>query len=84
MAGLDNARDGPSLSKSDARAFLKRYRVSYAAVRDGNGSTYAGYGLTGVPETYWIDARGRIVAHYAGEISRLQLERGIRESRRSK
>ncbi len=70
--------------KSDARAFLKRYRVSYTAVRDGNGSTYASYGLTGVPETYWVDARGRIVAHYAGETSRPQLEQGIRESRRSK
>jgi cytochrome c biogenesis protein CcmG/thiol:disulfide interchange protein DsbE len=70
--------------KSDARAFLRRYRVSYTAVRDGNGSTYLDYGLTGVPETYWIDARDRIVAHYAGEISRLQLEQGIRASRRSK
>ena len=70
--------------KSDARAFLKRYRVQYVAVRDGSGSTYVDYGLTGVPETYWIDARGRIVAHYAGEISRLQLEQGIRESQRSK
>jgi cytochrome c biogenesis protein CcmG/thiol:disulfide interchange protein DsbE len=69
--------------KSDARAFLKRYHVSYTAVRDGNGSTYLDYGLTGVPETYWINARGRIVAHYAGEISRLQLEQGIRLSRRS-
>jgi cytochrome c biogenesis protein CcmG/thiol:disulfide interchange protein DsbE len=53
-------------------------------VRDGSGSTYLDYGLTGVPETYWIDARGQIVAHFAGEISRLQLEQGIRESRRSK
>ena len=70
--------------KSDARAFLKRYRVSYTAVRDRSGSTYVDYGLTGVPETYWIDARDRIVAHYAGEISRLQLEQGIRASRRSK
>ena len=70
--------------KSDARAFLKRHHVRYPAVRDGAGSTYLDYGLTGVPETYWIDARGQIVAHFAGEISRLQLEQGIRESRRSK
>jgi hypothetical protein len=33
-----------------------------------------------VPETYWLDADGRIVAHYPGEISRDQLERGIRQA----
>jgi cytochrome c biogenesis protein CcmG, thiol:disulfide interchange protein DsbE len=63
--------------RSDARRFLRRYRVNYVSVRDGGGSTYDDYGLTGVPETYWIDARGRIVAHYAGQVSRQQLEQGI-------
>jgi hypothetical protein len=33
-----------------------------------------------VPETYWLDARGRIVAQYPGEISGDQLERGIRQA----
>jgi cytochrome c biogenesis protein CcmG/thiol:disulfide interchange protein DsbE len=70
--------------KSDARGFLKRYHVNYVAVHDGGGSTYDGYGLTGVPETYWIDARGRIVAHYPGAISRRLLEQGIREAAQSK
>jgi hypothetical protein len=54
------------------------------SVRDGAGSTYGGYGLTGVPETYWIDARGRIVAHYPGEINREQLEDGIRQAEASR
>ena len=69
---------------SDARRFLTRYHVNYVAVHDGTGSTYDDYGLTGVPETYWIDARGRIVAHYPGEISRRRLEQGIREAARSR
>ncbi len=42
------------------------------------GAVYDEYGLTGVPETYWLDRRGRIVGHYPGEISREQLEAGIR------
>jgi cytochrome c biogenesis protein CcmG, thiol:disulfide interchange protein DsbE len=67
--------------KSDARRFLKRFDTPYVSVRDGSGSTYGDYGLTGVPETYWIDGRGRIIAHYAGEITRRQLEEGIREAR---
>lgn len=66
--------------KSDARRFLDRYAVRYVSVRDGSGATGDAYGITGVPETYWIDARGRIVDHYPGQISRQQLEQGIRKA----
>lgn len=62
---------------TDARRFLRRFHVRYPSVRDNGGSTYDGYGLTGVPETYWIDGDGRIVAHYAGAVTREQLEQGI-------
>ncbi len=62
---------------SDARRFLRKYHVDYVSVRDGSGSTYDGYGLTGVPETYYVDSRGRIVAHSAGEVSRRELEDGV-------
>lgn len=65
--------------KGDARKFLKRFDTPYVSVHGGgSGGIYADYGLTGVPETYWLDARGRIVAQYPGEISRTQLEDGIR------
>lgn len=63
--------------KSDARTFLRKYRANYVSVRDGSGTTYAAFGLTGVPETYFVDAEGRITGHYAGEVSRRQLEDGI-------
>lgn len=63
---------------SDARTFLRHHHVRYPSLRDNGGATYDGYGLTGVPETYWIDRRGRIVAHYAGPVSSSQLEAGIR------
>lgn len=65
---------------SEARHFLRRYHVGYPSVHDNSGSTYDGYGLTGVPETYWLDARGRIVSHYAGAISSTQLENGIHQA----
>ena len=55
------------------------YTVSLLSnqVRDNAGSTYDDYGLTGVPETYWLSAGGRIIDHYAGAVSRDQLEAGI-------
>lgn len=61
----------------DARKFLRKYKVNYVSVRDGGSRSYTEYGLTGLPETYFLDRRGRIVAHKIGEISRAQLESGI-------
>ncbi len=56
----------------DAHHFLRRYHVSYVSIRDkspsGSGS-YAAYGLTGIPETYYIDPNGRIVGHSIGAVS---------------
>ena len=62
---------------SDARSFLRHFHMNYVSVRDGGGGTYDQYGLTGLPETYFLDGRGRIVAHVVGEISRTSLEAGI-------
>ena len=63
--------------KSDARRFLTKYHANYVSVRDGGNSTYAAYGLTGLPETYYLDPRGRILAHSIGEVSTTELEDGI-------
>lgn len=63
--------------KSDARRFLTRYDVNYVSVRDSSDDTYVDYGLTGVPETYYVDDEGRVVAHSLGGLSREELERGI-------
>jgi hypothetical protein len=45
----------------------------------GSG-TYGDYGLTGLPETYFLNARGRIVAHTIGEITSSGIEDGIHQS----
>jgi cytochrome c biogenesis protein CcmG, thiol:disulfide interchange protein DsbE len=66
--------------KSDAVRFLERYDVTYVSVRDSSSGTYDAYGLTGLPETYYIDAKGRLIAHSLGELSRAELERGIAAS----
>ncbi len=46
--------------RTDARAFLARFGVTYANVYDGKKSTIGRYGVTGYPETYFIDAAGKI------------------------
>src|SRR6266540_1468340 len=62
---------------SDARHFLGKYGINYVSIRDGGGSILGRYGLTGFPETYFLDGRGRIVRHDAGEVSRSDIEAGI-------
>jgi len=61
----------------DARRFLDELDVPYPSVRDGSDRTLSAYGLTGVPETYYVDARGRIAGHSVGAVSRAELERSI-------
>jgi len=72
FVGLDT-QDSPSA----ARRFLRRYRVNYVSVRDGTDKTYTAYGLTGVPETYFIDRRGRILLHKIGQTSKADLTTAI-------
>jgi cytochrome c biogenesis protein CcmG/thiol:disulfide interchange protein DsbE len=64
--------------KGAARRFLRRYDVNYVSVRDGTDHTYTQYGLTGVPETYFVDASGRAVDHAVGAVSKRELEAGVR------
>jgi cytochrome c biogenesis protein CcmG/thiol:disulfide interchange protein DsbE len=62
----------------DGRSFLRRYGNEFAALHDGDGHVSQTWGATGVPETYVLDASGRLVAHQAFPVTSDQLERLIR------
>jgi cytochrome c biogenesis protein CcmG/thiol:disulfide interchange protein DsbE len=53
-------------SRSAAIAFEERYGVEYQSIIDGNEQVNYAYGVTGFPETFFIDAEGMIVAKYVG------------------
>ena len=63
----------------DARRFLERQGVNYVSVR-GGASTAEAFGLVGLPETYYIDSKGRVAGRTVGEVSARQLERGIQRA----
>ena len=63
--------------RGDALAFARKYKMNYVSVRDRGDGTDRAYGTTGVPETYFIDAQGRIVAHIPGIVSKDTLEEGV-------
>jgi cytochrome c biogenesis protein CcmG, thiol:disulfide interchange protein DsbE len=69
---------------STGRAYLKHYGVGYTNVRDATGSTYPKWGVTGVPETFFVDRRGRVVPpHILSIASRQDLDEGIQRALRS-
>jgi cytochrome c biogenesis protein CcmG/thiol:disulfide interchange protein DsbE len=47
--------------RQDARRFTKRFGVTYPVVYDGSGSTLGKWGVTGFPETFFVDRSGRLV-----------------------
>jgi cytochrome c biogenesis protein CcmG/thiol:disulfide interchange protein DsbE len=54
--------------EGDARAFAKKYGLSYPMLRDGPGDTRDDLGIIGLPETFVIDRRGRIAAVQRGAV----------------
>jgi cytochrome c biogenesis protein CcmG/thiol:disulfide interchange protein DsbE len=62
---------------ADARAFVRRYKLSYPMLRDREGETQGSYGVNGYPETFVIDRRGRIAAARRGPVDDRFLERTL-------
>jgi cytochrome c biogenesis protein CcmG/thiol:disulfide interchange protein DsbE len=61
----------------DARGFMRHYAIDYPNIRDPNHDVARSYGVTGVPETFFIGSGGQIVGHVIGSSSPAQLTAGI-------
>ena len=55
-------------ARSDALEFVAEHDLDYPSVRDEDMAIYADYGLTGQPETFFIDSEGILVEHVAGPV----------------
>lgn len=62
---------------TDAQTFMRHYAIDYPNIRDPTNDVARTYGVTGVPETFFINAQGRIVAHIIGASPTAQLTEGI-------
>jgi cytochrome c biogenesis protein CcmG/thiol:disulfide interchange protein DsbE len=53
-----------------ARGFLARYgEVSWPTLLNGDGQISIDYGVTGPPETFFVDAQGIVVARHVGPLT---------------
>jgi len=62
----------------DARNFLQQFGITYPTIRDQSNDVARSYGATGIPETYFVSARGRVVGHVVGVVSDQELAEGAR------
>lgn len=61
----------------DGRSFVRRYRLTYPQLRDGDGDTAHAFGTTGVPENFLIDPAGRVRLHVPGPVTAGYLEDAV-------
>jgi cytochrome c biogenesis protein CcmG/thiol:disulfide interchange protein DsbE len=54
---------------SDGRRFLLAHDITFPTVQDGSGKIGDEFGLTGVPETFVVNAQGRLLKHIAGTLT---------------
>lgn len=64
-------------TEGDARDFLDEFGVTYIVAPDESGEVAIDYGVSGVPETFIIDAEGRIAARLTGPVKSLNQLRGM-------
>ena len=61
----------------DARAFVAKTGVTYPSGVDGDGAVGTRYGIYGLPTTVFVDAQGRIVGRFLGEMSAARLDTAL-------
>lgn len=66
-------------SEDKILGFLRQRGSSYPTVVDDRGKTAIAYGVGGVPETFFLDEQGKIVAKFSGPMSSDALQENLRK-----
>ena len=66
-------------AESDARNFIREQRISYLNVLDPAGRLAVELGLTGIPETYFVNREGKLVRRWIGPITDDRLQSMVAE-----
>ncbi len=65
--------------REDALSFIKRYKVSFPNGYDPKGQIQLDYGVSGVPETFFIDKEGKVAHKFTGQLTNSTLMHYINE-----
>ena len=76
FVGLD-VRD----AREDARDFISQFGLTFPHARDADADAQHDWGVTGLPETFFVGADGRVVGHVIGSVDGAQLRDGVAAAR---
>lgn len=68
--------------EEEALRFIAQFGLTFPQVYDPRGRVGVDYGMYGVPETFFIDREGRVLARRAGAIDEATLARYLEEALR--
>ena len=67
----------------DARKFARKYGLSYPLVHDNHNVTSPKYGISLLPETFFIDRSGKVIVHVPGQVKPSEIQDGVEQALRS-
>jgi thiol-disulfide isomerase/thioredoxin len=70
-------------TQAGAKDFYQRWGWTHPSIWDVSGTKTSALGLVGMPTTYFLDERHRIVAQVVGATDRAGFERGLELARKS-
>jgi cytochrome c biogenesis protein CcmG/thiol:disulfide interchange protein DsbE len=65
--------------QSDGLSFLQTYGITYANVVDRNSNIAIAYGVTGVPETVFIDRHGVVIHKVIGQLNEQTIQSNLQQ-----
>ncbi len=66
-------------TKEGAQGFIQRFGITYPNGQDTTTRIATSYGITGIPETFFIARDGRIARHWIGPIEEARLRAFVEE-----
>ena len=67
----------------DARKFARKYGLSYPLVHDNHNVTSPKYGISLLPETFFINRSGKVIVHVPGQVKPSEIQDGVEQALRS-
>ena len=68
--------------RSDALKFVRKFKLTFPMLRDGDGKRKRAWGLTGIPETFVVDRKGKIAWLRRGPIKGPEVQKVINQLRK--
>ena len=86
QTAIDRAKDGVVIlgiaysdKEADTRRFRDEFGLGFPVLMDDEEARAAvQYGLSGVPETYFVDRQGQVVRRHKGPVDAAELEAGLK------